>query len=178
MFQGSQIRKHSVMDKEKTMNSKKEAKYLTLPSQNKRRKPRIVPCLDDPLPLLPPRVAAPDELYQVTVVLRLLRFPHEVSPSRVAERVVELRETTDLWQVKPEQHLDDAEFQKVGQFHSSRTDSCRRDSIHPKQDRRSHPHAPAPHHLHSRDPVVACRYTPSLLLARKVSLSLCCWAPR
>ena len=72
MFQGSQIRKHSVMDKEKTMNSKKEAKYLTLPSQNKRRrprKPRIVPCLDDPLPLLPPRVAAPDELHQVTVVL-------------------------------------------------------------------------------------------------------------
>uniref|UniRef100_A0A804M1M0 [RNA-polymerase]-subunit kinase n=1 Tax=Zea mays TaxID=4577 RepID=A0A804M1M0_MAIZE len=113
MFQGSQIRKHSVMDKEKTMNSKKEAKYLTLPSQNKRRrprKPRIVPCLDDPLPLLPPRVAAPDELHQV----------------------------------KPEQHLDDAEFQKVGQSHSSRPDSCRRDSIHPKQDRRSHPHAPAP----------------------------------
>jgi hypothetical protein len=92
------------MGKEKMMNSKKEAKYLTLPSPNKRRRPPIVLCLDGPLPLLPPRVAVSDELHQVTVVLRQLRFQHEVSPRRVAERVVELRETTDLWHVEPEQH--------------------------------------------------------------------------
>jgi hypothetical protein len=102
MFEGSQIRKDLVMDKEKMMNSKKEAKYLTLPSPNKRRKPRIVLCLDDPPPLLPPRVAASNELHQVTIVLRQLRFPHEVSPRRVAECVVELRETANLWQVEPE----------------------------------------------------------------------------
>jgi hypothetical protein len=145
MFEGSQIRKDSVMDKEKLMNSKKEAKYLTLPSPNKRRKPHIVLCLDDPPPLLPHRVAATDELHQVTVVLRQLCFPHEVRPRHVAECVVELRKTADLWQVEPEQHLDDSEFRKVGQSHSSRPDSCRRDSVHPKQDRHPRPHAPAPH---------------------------------
>ena len=95
--------------------------------------------------------------------------------------MVELRETIDLWQVKPEQHLDDAEFQKVGQSHSSRPDSCRRDSIHPKQDRRSHPHAPAPPpfarpsssmQIHGWPPPCTQGEPISVLLGTKMSLLL------